>query len=171
MQVDKGYDNLRGYAARRGIDVDMPVKKRRKQKNEETNKQMARESVRRSRGTARTRIHVEREMIRIKNYRLFEQMIPLEYKDILDDLIWIAVCLGNYVCSVMFLNISCQNDHFAKTGSGQTSRKTQNKTVSCRYVPMFSIFHVETVILPRQARDEHKETHNKIISVPCREWA
>jgi hypothetical protein len=118
VQVDKGYDGLKRYAARRGIDVDMPVKKRRKQKNTEKNRPMAREGVRRSRRTARTRIHVEREMIRvskhlketlfapplftwmcvsqIKNYRIFTQTIPLEYKDVLDDMIWIAVCLGNY---------------------------------------------------------------------------
>jgi hypothetical protein len=75
-------------------------KKRRKQKKtpskEESRKQFAPQSVRKSRATARTRIHVEREMIRIKNYRIFTQIIPVEYKDILDDMVWIAVCLGNF---------------------------------------------------------------------------
>ena len=34
-------------------------------------------------------------MIRVKNYKLLTQMLPMEYKDILDDLIWLCVCLGN----------------------------------------------------------------------------
>ena len=34
-------------------------------------------------------------MIRLKNFRLLTTMVPFEYKDILDDLVWVAVCLGN----------------------------------------------------------------------------
>lgn len=97
MQVDKGYDKLRTFAARHGIDVVIPVKKRKKAAGaeEKSRKRFARESVRGDRKTARTRIHSEREMIRVKNYKLLTQMLPMEYKDILDDMIWVCVCLGN----------------------------------------------------------------------------
>ena len=97
MQVDKGYDKLRTFAAKHGIDVVIPVKKRRKVAGaqDKSRKKFARESVRGDRKTARTRIHSEREMIRVKNYKLLTQMLPMEYKDILDDLIWLCVCLGN----------------------------------------------------------------------------
>ena len=95
--MDKGYDKLRTFAARHGIDVVIPVKKRKKAAGaeEKSRKRFARESVRGDRKTARTRIHSEREMIRVKNYKLLTQMLPMEYKDILDDMIWVCVCLGN----------------------------------------------------------------------------
>merc|ERR1712096_565352 len=72
MQVDKGYDKLRTFAAKHGIDVVIPVKKRRKVAGaqDKSRKKFARESVRGDRKTARTRIHSEREMIRVKNYKL-----------------------------------------------------------------------------------------------------
>ena len=43
-------------------------------------------------------------MIRIKNFRLLTNVIPFEYKDILDDLVWIAVCLGNLDVGVTSTN-------------------------------------------------------------------
>ena len=34
-------------------------------------------------------------MKRVKDYTLLRREIPFEYKDIINDLIWISVCLGN----------------------------------------------------------------------------
>ena len=39
-------------------------------------------------------------MIRIKNFNLLTQMISMEYKDILDDIIWVCICLGNMDCGL-----------------------------------------------------------------------
>ena len=50
------------------------------------------------------RVLSRREMIRIKNFRLLTNVIPFEYKDILDDLVWIAVCLGNLDVGVTSTN-------------------------------------------------------------------
>ena len=62
IQVDKGYDYLKAYAARYGVHVAMPIKRRSKGKGapEKSRTPYAQGSVRLSRRIARTRVHVER---------------------------------------------------------------------------------------------------------------
>ena len=98
--VDKGYRNFRAIAAQHGIRVAMPTKKptnyKRNLKRGMKKKKLARPTIRRNRHVSKGRIHVERKMSRLKNFKLLTNKLPVEYKDILDDMIWCAVCLGNY---------------------------------------------------------------------------
>ena len=85
-----------------------------------------------------------------------------------------------------------KNDHFTKTGSGQTQGNSQKSTVflqtlvnfarkarpgfnftsiqvnknylSVRKTPLFAPFVYKTNILPRQARDKHRESTQKRVA-------
>ena len=97
LVLDRGYAGLRQYSEKFGLRVAMPAYRIRlkagQKKKDRT--QMSRESCRHSRRVAKVRSHNEREMRRVKVYRFLKQPVPFEYKDILSDIVWIAVALGN----------------------------------------------------------------------------
>lgn len=60
IQVDKGYDYLKAYAMRYGVDVAMPIRRRPGKGPKGKGTPYAQGSIRLSRRIARTRVHVER---------------------------------------------------------------------------------------------------------------
>ena len=57
---------------------------------------MPKQSVQQVRQVAQTRVHDEREMKRLKDFTFLKREIPMEYKDIIHDIVWVSVCIGNY---------------------------------------------------------------------------
>jgi len=98
LQVDRGYKGLRSEAASTGREVQMPPQQRRLKagQKEKDRVPFPVESVQQSRRVAGTRIHDEREMKRVKDYTFLKREIPFEYKDIISDMVWVSVCLGNF---------------------------------------------------------------------------
>ena len=98
LLLDRGYKGMHFPARKKGVRVTMPFFRIRKKKKKDQRQQLGREATKMSKRAAKNRSHNERQMSRLKAFRFFTQMVPLEYKDILDDLVWIAVCLGNLKC-------------------------------------------------------------------------
>ena len=106
MVLDRGYAGLRQHTSGYGLKVAMPahrIRLKRGQKKEDR-VQVGRESCRYSRRVAKVRSHNEREMRRVKEFRFLKQVVPFEYLDILDDIVWICVCLGNLKCPLTQTN-------------------------------------------------------------------
>eukprot|EP01052_Picozoa_sp_SAG31_P028744 SAG31_NODE_2799_length_5080_cov_2.022485_4_plen_532_part_00 len=98
LVLDRGYKGMHFAARRRLVRVTMPAFRIRRKKKTDRRTQLGKEAMRKSARTAKNRSHNEREMSRLKGYRLFRQLIPMQFKDILDELVWVAVCLGNFKC-------------------------------------------------------------------------
>jgi hypothetical protein len=92
---------------------------------------------------------------------------------------WTATCTGGETSFRCFLVLAKKHDQFAKTGSGQALEKLKNRrhfisanrdfvgdfsghTVSkdCLFEP-YIYMYIYTIILPRQARDKHRENSKK----------
>ena len=57
--------------------------------------QFTKQSVQKGQAIAKARIHVERAMERVNRLRIFNSVIPLKMKDLLDDIVLIYAALTN----------------------------------------------------------------------------
>eukprot|EP01050_Picozoa_sp_SAG11_P017019 SAG11_NODE_2396_length_3406_cov_2.071666_4_plen_480_part_00 len=104
LLLDRGYKGMHFAARRKKIKVTMPFFRIRKKKKSDARKHLGREACRGSKRAAKNRAHNERQMSRLKAFRFFTTRVPVHYKDILDDLVWVAVCLGNLKCPLVETN-------------------------------------------------------------------
>lgn len=57
--------------------------------------QFTKRKVQQGQAIAKARIHVERAIQRVKRYRIFQSVVPLTHKDLLDDVVLICSALTN----------------------------------------------------------------------------
>ena len=57
--------------------------------------QLTKQKVQMGQGIAKARIHVERATERVKRFRIFNSVIPLKMKDLLDDIVLVCSALTN----------------------------------------------------------------------------
>ena len=57
--------------------------------------QFTKQKVKRGQDIAKARIHVERAIERVKRFRIFNSVIPLTMKDVLDDIVLVCAALTN----------------------------------------------------------------------------
>ena len=50
--------------------------------------------------TARVRIHLERAIERVRKYKILQHIVPLSYKRILSQIVFVIGCLVNYQRSI-----------------------------------------------------------------------
>ena len=101
LLLDRGYKGMHWPARRKKVKVTMPFFRIRKKKKRDKRKQLGREAMRPSKRAAKNRAHNERQMSRLKAFRMFRTVVPTLFNEIMDDLVWIAVCLGNLKCPLV----------------------------------------------------------------------
>ena len=114
LWLDRGYEGMRGAGMEKDIRVTMPLFRHRLApgQKEEDRIPFAREEALNSMDVAGTRVHNERQMGRTKAFRFLKGVVPFEYKDILDDLVWVrrhCMCLGRSACrlTVYWCELDC----------------------------------------------------------------
>ena len=84
--ADRGF-NIRDLLLRRNAFLNIPAFS--------NGKQLAARAVKKSRQIASVRIHVERQMERIKNYKIIQGIIPLKLKTSMDQILTVCAVLSN----------------------------------------------------------------------------
>lgn len=86
IMADRGF-NIRDILLKKNATLNMPAFS--------GGKQLSSRAVIRSRRIASVRIHVERAMKRIKNFKIIQGIIPLQLKSSMDQILLICTVLGN----------------------------------------------------------------------------
>lgn len=84
--ADRGF-NIRDLLLRKNAHLNIPAFSE--------GKQLSARAVQKSRRIASVRIHVERAMERIKNFKIIQGVIPLKLKNSLDQVLMICAILSN----------------------------------------------------------------------------
>ena len=98
LMVDRGYKGLRALAARTGRSVEMPGKQIRLKpgQTEKDRVHFPLPTAQHTYTTSSLRVHDERQMRRTKEFTLLKRQMPMEYKDIINDMVLNATFLGNF---------------------------------------------------------------------------
>ena len=86
VMADRGF-NIRDLLLHRNAFLNIPAFS--------DGKQLTTRAVKKSRQIASVRIHVERAMERIKNFKIIQGVIPLKLKNSLDQILTICAVLSN----------------------------------------------------------------------------
>ena len=89
LSWQKGFDGITPDLQSRGIGLHIPPFLRDKQ-------QLDNEEVLKTRRIASLRIHVERCMGRIKNYHIFDGVMPLSMMDIANQMFFVCAVITNF---------------------------------------------------------------------------
>ena len=87
VMVDKGFIHIKGDLDKKNVKLYCPPFK--------TKNQFTKEEVELTRRIASARIHVERKMEQIKNFRLLQGILPLALAPITDDIFFVCAALTN----------------------------------------------------------------------------
>ena len=86
IMADRGF-NIRDVLLKKDCHLNIPAFS--------GGKQLSTKAVEKSRKIASVRIHVERSMERLKNFKILQGVIPLKLKNSLDQILIICAALGN----------------------------------------------------------------------------
>lgn len=87
VMVDKGFIHIKGDLSQRGVKLYCPPFL--------TKNQFTKKEVESTRRIASARIHVERKMEQIKNFRILQGVIPISLCDIVDEVFFVCASLTN----------------------------------------------------------------------------
>ena len=93
VMVDKGFIHLKSDFEKIGVKLYCPPFK--------TNEQFSKEEVEFTRRIASARIHVERKMEQIKNFRILQGVLPIALSKISNELVFVCSALTNLMPSLV----------------------------------------------------------------------
>jgi hypothetical protein len=89
VMVDKGFTHIKSDLSKKGVQLYCPPFK--------TKEQFTKEEVECTRRIASARIHVERKMEQIKNFRILQGTLPLALSQVADDIFFVCSAMTNRV--------------------------------------------------------------------------
>ena len=93
VMVDKGFIHLKSDFEKIGVKLYCPLFK--------TKEQFSKEEVELTRRIASARIHVERKMEQIKNFRILQGVLPIALSKISNELVFVCSALTNLMPSLV----------------------------------------------------------------------